>query len=87
MVAAWSSSGSIKMLALEARSSRKNGRRNLRPRRVRDGTAQERKRAPASWAGELRGPIYPCVCTLSSTYSNPAFALHPKALYLIGQIL
>ena len=84
MVAAWSSSGSIKMLALEARSSRKNGRRTLRPRRVRDGTAQERKRAPASRAGELRGP---CVCTLSSTYSNPAFALHPKALYLIGQIL
>lgn len=31
MVAAWSSSGSIRMLALEARSSGKNGRRALRP--------------------------------------------------------
>lgn len=74
MVVAWSSSGSIRMLALEARSSRRKGRKALRQVEGQGVTG-----------GGCRSHIYHSACTLPSTCSNPAFTLHPKAWVSLGK--
>lgn len=83
MVAAWSSSGSIRMLALEARSSERNGRRALRPvegRGVTEGTAKDRKRALAGWAGGLAGPHLPLCLHFTPPLTPPSPHCIPGAL-------
>ena len=67
MVAAWSSSGSIRMLALEARSSGRNGRRDLSTAEGWGLTTEQPKarESTGGWAGGLAGPhSYACALSL-----------------------
>lgn len=79
MVAAWSSSGSIRMLALEARSSGRNGRRGLRPAEGPGVTVELPRMARVHCCLSRYHRTFPC----GTLVSPPWPSRHPEALCLI----